>query len=139
LESSAHVKISAASIAPLFGLVSIFNALGRCLWGDISDRIGCNHTFAAMFAVQAVTVLLLAHAHDLIPALAAVSVILLCCGGGFGTMPSFNAGCFGTKFMGLNYGLVLSAWGFAGLIGPIIVARAQDPTGSFRLGRVRRR
>jgi MFS transporter, OFA family, oxalate/formate antiporter len=124
-------KVSAASIAPLFGLVSIFNALGRCFWGAISDRIGCNHTFAAMFAVQAVTVLLLSHTHALVPALAAVSVILLCCGGGFGTMPSFNAGCFGTKFMGLNYGLILSAWGFAGLIGPIIVARSKDLTGSF--------
>jgi nitrate/nitrite transporter NarK len=124
-------KVAAASIAPLFGLVSIFNALGRCFWGAISDRIGCNHTFAAMFAVQAVTVLLLANVHGLVPALAAVSVILLCCGGGFGTMPAFNAACFGTKFMGLNYGLILSAWGFAGLIGSIIAARAKDLTGSF--------
>jgi MFS transporter, OFA family, oxalate/formate antiporter len=124
-------KVSAVSIAPLFGLASIFNALGRCFWGAISDRIGCNHTFAAMFAVQAVMVMLLANVHELMPALAAVSVILLCCGGGFGTMPSFNAACFGTKFMGLNYGLILSAWGFAGLIGPLIVARAKDLTGSF--------
>ncbi len=105
--------------------------LGRCIWGAISDRIGCKHTFAAMFAVQAVSLLLLVHAHTLLPALGAVSVILLCCGGGFGTMPSFNAGCFGTKFMGLIYGLILSAWGFAGLIGPIIAARAKDLTGSF--------
>jgi OFA family oxalate/formate antiporter-like MFS transporter len=111
--------------------VSIFNAIGRCFWGAISDRIGCNHTFAAMFAVQAVTVMLLANVHGLAPALAAVAVILLCCGGGFGTMPSFNAACFGTKFMGLNYGLILSAWGFAGLIGSIIAARAKDLTGSF--------
>jgi MFS transporter, OFA family, oxalate/formate antiporter len=124
-------KVAAASIAPLFGLVSIFNALGRCFWGAISDRIGCHHTFAAMFAVQALTVLLLSQTHELVPALAAVSVILLCCGGGFGTMPSFNASCFGTKFMGLNYGLILSAWGFAGLIGPIMAARAKDLTGSF--------
>jgi hypothetical protein len=33
--------------------------------------------------------------------------------------------------MGLNYGLILSAWGFAGLIGPILIARAKDLTGSF--------
>jgi MFS transporter, OFA family, oxalate/formate antiporter len=124
-------KLSAAMIAPLFGLASIFNAFGRCLWGAISDRIGCRHTFAAMFAVQAVTLLLLANAHALLPALAGVSVILLCCGGGFGTMPSFTANCFGTKFMGLNYGLILSAWGFAGLIGPILAARTKDLTGSF--------
>jgi OFA family oxalate/formate antiporter-like MFS transporter len=113
-------RFSPAVIAPLFGLVSIFNAFGRLMWGAISDRIGCNHTFAVMFAAQAVTVLLLAHTHALVPALAAVSVILLCCGGGFGTMPSYNARCFGTKFMGLNYGLILSAWGFAGLVGPLI-------------------
>jgi MFS transporter, OFA family, oxalate/formate antiporter len=124
-------KISAAAIAPLFGLVSVFNALGRFFWGAISDRIGCNKTFAAMFFVQAVTLFLLSHVTDLRFALAAISVILLCCGGGFGTMPSFNANYFGTKYMGLNYGLILSAWGFAGLIGPIIIARAKDLTGSF--------
>jgi MFS family permease len=28
-------KVSAVVIAPLFGLVSIFNALGRCLWGAL--------------------------------------------------------------------------------------------------------
>ncbi len=64
-------------------------------------------------------------------ALMATSVVLFCCGGGFGTMPSFNAGCFGTKYMGLNYALILTAWGFAALVGPILVARAKDMTGSF--------
>lgn len=124
-------KVSAAAIAPLFGLVSIFNALGRLFWGAVSDRIGCNKTFAAMFAIQAVTLFVLSDVHDLPLALMAVSVVLFCCGGGFGTMPSFNAGCFGTKYMGLNYALILTAWGFAALVGPILVARAKDMTGSF--------
>jgi MFS family permease len=123
--------LSAASIAPLFGLVSIFNAVGRFFWGGVSDRIGCKKTFAAMFAVQAVTFLLLSSIHNLTLALAGVSIVLLCCGGGFGTMPSYNAQYFGTKYMGLNYGLVLSAWGFAGLIGPMLVARAKELSGSF--------
>jgi OFA family oxalate/formate antiporter-like MFS transporter len=124
-------RVSAAAIAPLFGLVSIFNALGRLFWGAVSDRIGCNKTFAAMFAIQAVTLFLLSDVHDLTLALTATSVVLFCCGGGFGTMPSFNAGCFGTKYMGLNYALILTAWGFAGLVGPILVARAKDMSGSF--------
>ena len=124
-------RVSAAAVAPLFGLVSIFNALGRLFWGAVSDRIGCNKTFAAMFAIQAVTLFLLSDVHDLTLALTATSVVLFCCGGGFGTMPSYNASCFGTKYMGLNYALILTAWGFAALVGPILVARAKDMTGSF--------
>jgi MFS transporter, OFA family, oxalate/formate antiporter len=120
-----------ASIAPAFGILSIFNTVGRLFWGAISDRIGCNNTFVSMYAVQAAALLVLAQVHILSLSLAAISVVLLCCGGGFGTMPAYCAEYFGMRYMGLNYGLVLSAWGFAGLIGPTLLARAKDLGGSF--------
>jgi MFS family permease len=123
--------LAAAQIAPLFGVVSIFNAIGRFFWGGISDRIGCQRTFAAMFAVQAATLYWLCGVHTPAPALAGFAIVLLCCGGGFGTMPSYSAQCFGTRYMGLNYGLVLTAWGAAGLLGPMLVARAKDVGVSF--------
>ncbi|HTV96320.1 MAG TPA: OFA family MFS transporter [Steroidobacteraceae bacterium] len=124
-------SLASASIAPLFGVVSIFNAVGRFFWGGISDHIGCQRTFAAMFAVQAVTLCWLCAVHTPAPALAGFAIVLLCCGGGFGTMPSYSAQCFGTRYMGLNYGLVLTAWGAAGLLGPMLVARAKDAGLSF--------
>ena len=46
-------------------------------------------------------------------------------------MPAYNAECFGTRFMGLNYGILLSAWGAAGLVGPLLMAHAKDLSGSF--------
>lgn len=124
-------RLAPAEIAPLFGVVSIFNAVGRFFWGGISDRIGCQRTFAAMFAVQAITLCWLCGVHAPAAALAGFAIVLLCCGGGFGTMPSYSAQCFGTRYMGLNYGLVLTAWGAAGLLGPILVARARDIGVSF--------
>jgi hypothetical protein len=86
---------------------------------------------AAMFAVQAATLPLLSAVHQLVLALAGISIVLLCCGAGFGTMPSYNARDFGTRYVGRNYGLLLSAWGVAGLIGPIVIARVKDLSGSF--------
>jgi MFS transporter, OFA family, oxalate/formate antiporter len=124
-------RLAAADIAPLFGVVAVFNAVGRFFWGGISDRIGCQRTFAAMFAVQAVTLFWLCGVHSTAPALAGFAIVLLCCGGGFGTMPSYCAQCFGTRYIGLNYGLVLTAWGAAGLLGPMLVARARDFGVSF--------
>ena len=53
------------------------------------------------------------HVHTPTPAFVGFAIVLLCCGGGFGTMPSYSAQCFGTRYMGLNYGLVLTAWGVA--------------------------
>ena len=59
------------------------------------------------------------------------AIVLLCYGGGFGTMPSFVADWFGTRYMGVNYGWILSAWGAGGIAGPIFVAAVKDRTGSF--------
>lgn len=50
---------------------------------------------------------------------------------GFGVMPSFNADYFGTRHMGQNYGMILTAWGVAGIVGPLIAATVKDRTGSF--------
>jgi MFS transporter, OFA family, oxalate/formate antiporter len=59
------------------------------------------------------------------------AVVLLCYGGGFGVMPSFVADWFGTRHLGQVYGLVLLAWGLAGVAGPIFAARVRDLTGGY--------
>jgi MFS family permease len=124
-------RLPAHSLAALFGLVCSCNAVGRLFWGAVSDRIGCRQAFTLMFVIQAVVLLLLPDAHTLPLALGGFAVVLFCCGGGFGVMPAYNVECFGTQYMGLNYGLILSSWGVAGLIGPLLSAHAKDVTGSF--------
>ena len=39
---------------------------------------------------------------------------------------------FGTKHMGLNYGLLFTAYGVAGLIGPYIAGRVFDASDSYQ-------
>jgi MFS family permease len=123
---------AAAAIAvPAYGLVAIFNGIGRFFWGAISDRIGRNLAFALIFGVQVVVFLVLGQLHSLPLVLGAFAIVLLCYGGGFGTMPSFNADYFGTKYIGQNYGMIITAWGFGGIFGPLIAAKVKDTTGSF--------
>jgi MFS family permease len=122
---------TAAAAGTIYGFLAIFNGLGRFFWGAISDRLGRNMTFVLIFGIQAIVFFVMGGLHDLTSVGIAFAIVLLCYGGGFGTMPSFNADYFGTKYLGVNYGMIITAWGFAGLAGPLIAAFVKDKTGTF--------
>jgi MFS family permease len=122
---------TAAQAGVIYGFLAVFNGLGRFFWGSISDRIGRNMAFALIFGIQVVVFFVMGGLHSLVSVGIAFAIVLLCYGGGFGTMPSFNADYFGTKFLGVNYGMIITAWGFGGIVGPLIAAFVKDRTGSF--------
>jgi OFA family oxalate/formate antiporter-like MFS transporter len=126
-------SLSAASLvsagATLIAVSSLFNGLGRFLWGGLSDRIGRVHVFRLMLATQGLAFLVLSKVET--PWLFAVLVcyVLLCYGGGFGAMPAFVLDVFGGKRMPVVYGSILTAWSAAGIVGPQIVAWLKDHYG----------
>jgi MFS transporter, OFA family, oxalate/formate antiporter len=105
---------------------SVFNGIGRFLWGAISDRMGRRRTFSMILGSQIAAFVLLMQTSQ--PWLFAILVcyILLCYGGGFGTMPSFILDRFGARFMPAVYGAILTAWSAAGVAGPQLVALLKD-------------
>ncbi len=112
--------------ATLIAVSSLFNGAGRFLWGAVSDRIGRSWTFRVMLATEIAVFVGLMLTRS--PWVFAVLVcwVLLCYGGGFGTMPAFIGDVFGPKLMAAVYGAVLTAWGVAGVVGPQIVAVLKD-------------
>ncbi|HEY0321498.1 MAG TPA: OFA family MFS transporter [Pyrinomonadaceae bacterium] len=125
------IGVSAIAAASMVGIASIGNAFGRVFWAWVSDLITRRATFFVMFVVQ---VLLF----WFIPSVATVSlmtivtfVVLMCYGGGFGTMPAFAADYFGSKNVGPIYGLMLTAWGCASIAGPGMIAYMRETTGSY--------
>jgi MFS family permease len=120
-----------ATILAVYGFIAIFNGIGRFFWGAISDRIGRNWTYVLIYAIQAIIFFVVGGIHSLGLVATLFAIVLLCYGGGFGTMPSFTADYFGTRYMGLIYGWILTAWGVAGVVGPIFVALVKDMSGSF--------
>jgi OFA family oxalate/formate antiporter-like MFS transporter len=127
-------KVSAIVAAGMVGVVSIGNAVGRIFWAWTSDAITRRWTFVVMFLVQVGLFWML-------PGIASVTIlttvsfiILMCYGGGFGTMPAFAADYFGSKNVGPIYGLMLTAWGSASAFGPLLIAHLRQASGSFVSG-----
>jgi len=124
--------VSAATAAGLVGLISIANGAGRFIWAWLSDAIGRRMVFLIMFLLQAAFFYLLASAHDFGRLTLFACLILLCYGGGFGTMPAFAADYFGPGQVAPIYGMMLTAWGFAAAFGPTLIASVRQATGRYQ-------
>jgi MFS transporter, OFA family, oxalate/formate antiporter len=126
--------VTATVAAGLVSIISVGNALGRFFWAWLSDAIGRKWVFFVMFLLQAVLFILLPILGTVYVLLAVISFIIISCyGGGFGTMPAFAADYFGSANVGKIYGLMLTAWSFGGVLGPLLISRVIDVTKSYTL------
>lgn len=128
------VEITGVSVgvaSAMVGLISIANGAGRFLWAWFSDLIGRKWTFLVMFVLQAVIFFVLPLTASFFFLVILSMIVLTCYGGGFGTMPAFNADYFGSKNVATIYGLMLTAWSAGGILGPILIAYIRQVTGSY--------
>jgi OFA family oxalate/formate antiporter-like MFS transporter len=126
------LRVSAITAASMVGLASIGNAFGRVFWAWASDLLTRRATFLVMFVVQVLLFWFLASVTTVTVMAIVTFVVLMCYGGGFGTMPAFAADYFGSKNVGPIYGLMLTAWGVASAVGPLLIAYMRQSTGSYR-------
>jgi len=124
----------AAAGATLIGVSSLFNGLGRLLWGAVSDRLGQLGVFRLMLGTQIAAFVALAFVREPWLFGALICYVLLCYGGGFGVMPAFVLNTFGARRMPVLYGCILTAWSAAGVVGPQVVAQLKDRFGAAASG-----
>ncbi len=116
------VGIAAAALSTMTLVVGAFgNASGRILSGWMSDRLGRINVLRTMIGISVLAMPAMYTAGSNVALLyAAVFVVYWC----YGTQLSVNgvaaADFWGTKNAGINYGLLFTAWGVAGIIGPRI-------------------
>lgn len=117
--------------AAAVGWLAIFNAVGRVVWGFVSDRIGRTRTFIAMFVLQAITMFVLGKLNTELALAVGASLVGFNYGGSFALFPSATADMFGAKNLGANYGWLFTSYGIAGVVGIAAGNTARTMTGSY--------
>ncbi len=118
-------------VAFLVVVLAIFNSGGRVAAGILSDKIGGIKTLMIAFIMQGINMMMFATYQTEFTLMVGAAVA----GVGYGTLlavfPSITADYYGLKNYGGNYGVLYTAWGVSGFIGPVVAATAVDMTGNY--------
>lgn len=124
-------KLSPMDAALFVSLVAVSNALGRIIFGAVSDKIGRANTIMVMYTLSALGMLNLALT-DSVAGFAASAIAVGAVFGGFmSTMPSIISERYGLKNFGVNYGITFIGFSLAAIFGPMTAATVRQSTGNY--------
>jgi len=136
-ESLKNTGMSAAAIASYAGTAFIVgavgNASGRILSGWMSDHLGRINVLRLMIGISMVAMPILYLVGGNLGLLFTMVFIVYWC---YGTQLSVNGSAtsdfWGTKNAGINYGMLFTAWGVAGIVGPMLGAKLRVAYNSYQ-------
>ncbi|MDN5363069.1 MAG: transporter, family, oxalate/formate antiporter [Eubacteriales bacterium] len=134
-----HMAKIAAKVLPnaqslgfiLVAVLAVFNATGRIVAGIVSDKIGRTRTMLLVFVSQAIVMILFRYLNTTPLLLLGAAAVGFNYGANLSLFPSTTADFYGTKNLGVNYGLVFTAWGVGGVFGGQVAGKIVDATGSY--------
>ncbi len=127
------MDLPAQKAAFIVGILAASNAFGRLFWGGVSDKLGRYSLLVFLFILSILSFLALITSSIIPVFLAAIIVIELCYGGYISLIAPITADAFGTKNLGINYGIMFIAFAIGGVIGPRIAAVIKEANnGSYR-------
>ncbi len=127
VQSGNSIKVGFVFVA----LLAAFNAGGRVVAGIISDYIGRAVTIALVCVIQALAMFFFADLSTIGGFIVGSAAVGFSYGACLSLFPATTADYWGTKNMGVNYGILFTAWGVGGVIGPTLAGRIADSTGSY--------
>lgn len=123
--------INAGQAAMLVGILALANFGGRMILGSLSDSIGRYPTLMICLAGSTLDMILMANSHSFPTYLVAIVLVGVTFGGVLATYPSIVSDSFGSKHMGINYGIVFTAYGIAAVVGPMAATALKSSTGHY--------
>lgn len=127
------VSMSPVEAASMVGIIGLLNGFGRIFWAMISDYIGRSVTYIAFFIIETIAFMKLSSVGTAVAFQIIVFLIITCYGGGFSCMPAYLSDLFGIKQLSAIHGRILTAWGIAGIVGPLLISYLREMTESYTL------
>lgn len=126
--------LDAATATAALGFLALFNGLGRVVWGTVTQKIGPRMALIIMLILQACMMFVLLGMGSAPGTLAlAACWIGFNFGGNFAIFPLITADSFGVKNLGQNYGVMFTAYGIGGIVGPFLAGKIWDTLGSYQM------
>jgi MFS family permease len=127
------IKISGETAATLVGVFACFNALGRPIFGLLTDKITPRYAAMLNLAIILMVSLVMITAKEGDTNLYVISFVgfWMCLGGWLAIAPTATATFFGMQNYARNYGVVFFAYGLGAIIGGIISGQAKDVFGTY--------
>ncbi len=123
--------VTAAAAALAASVLGLSSFVGRLVTGVLLDRFFGPRVGLVLQSLSAAGILLLATAQSASTGLAAAALIGLGVGAEADVTPYLLSRYFGLRSFSTLYGLTWTAYAVAGAIGPVILGRAFDLTGSY--------
>lgn len=125
----AHITPTQAAM--MVGVMALANFFGRLIMGSISDKIGRYPTLILAVGVNILDMILLSRVNSFPTFVVAVVIAGVCFGGVLAVFPTITSEAFGLKNMGVNYGIMFTAYGISALFGPSIAANFRESAGTY--------
>ncbi|MEM3404423.1 MAG: OFA family MFS transporter [Nitrososphaeria archaeon] len=134
-----HAKQAAIEVALLdpiqaslvVSILGLFNAFGRVLWGFAGDRFGREKVLTLLFTLCSIALFMMALIPGAISFVIGVILVGLSFGGFLALYPAVTSDYYGTKNLGVNYGIVFTAYGAGAVLGPIMAAYFKTFSGTY--------
>src|SRR5690349_1931423 len=112
---------------------AVGSAFGRFFSGWLSDHLGRLSTLRTIIVLSMLaTPLLYNESNSIVLFYVLLFLVYYCYGTQLSVYTALAGDFYGPKYLATNYGVLLLAWGFAGVLGPVIGSRVYAATGSYQ-------
>src|SRR5579863_10035945 len=125
--------LNARTAAFAITIGAIGSASGRFFSGWMSDHLGRLRTLRAVIITSMlVTPMLYVWREEILAFYVLLFFVYYCYGTQLSVYVPLAGDLWGTRYLATNYGLLLAAWGFAGVMGPVLGSRVFVSTGAYQ-------